>query len=106
MTDVISTALSDTVGNVASSLDDPSLCFWPLTQAFPLTLPSRFYFKNISDSRASSFSLSLRSPAASGKNVLFMWSWCKCFGYRLFSHFLKLLQSYLQGHLGHCMVHY
>ena len=74
MTDVMSTASINTVGDVASSLDDLGLCFRTSAQACPLILPLRFYFRNISNSRASYFSLSVRSPALRGIKVLFMWS--------------------------------
>ena len=73
MTNVISIALRDTVGDIAYSLDDPSLYFLPSAQARHLTLPSRLSFSNISDSRASYFTLSVRFPAVSGLKVLFMW---------------------------------
>ena len=43
MTDVTSTASSDTVGDVASSLDAPDLYLWPSEQARPLTHPPRFF---------------------------------------------------------------
>ena len=83
MTDVISTTSSDTVGDVASSLDDPGLCFWPLAQARPLTLPSRFYFMNIRYYRALFLSLSVRSPVVRGLRVLFMWSYINSLGMEL-----------------------
>ena len=54
---VMSTNSSDNVGDAASSLDDPGLCFWSLGKARPFTLPSRFSFRIIKDSRSSSFSL-------------------------------------------------
>ena len=74
---VRSTALIDTVGDVASSLDNPGLCFWPSSQPCSLTLPSRFYSRNIIDSRASYLPVSVISPAVIGLNVLFMWCWSK-----------------------------
>ena len=73
MKDLISTASSNTVGDVASSLDDPGICFLPSTQACPLTLPSRLSFRNMSNSRASYFSLSLISPTLRSIKVLFVW---------------------------------
>ena len=73
MTDVMINASSDTVGDFGSYLGDPGLCFRPLAQACPLTLPSRLSFRNMSNSRASYFSLSVISPNLRSIKVLFVW---------------------------------
>ena len=56
-------------------MDDSGYCFLLSAHASPLMLLYSFSSRNMSNSSAASFSLSLRSPAVSGLNVLFMFSW-------------------------------
>jgi hypothetical protein len=76
---VIITDSRVTVGDVASDLVDPSLCFLPSAQALPLIDPYLFSFRNMSDSRAPFFCTGERYFTCTGEKVYFMCSWPSSF---------------------------
>jgi hypothetical protein len=75
MVDVISTASSDAVGEVASDYNEPSHCFIPSAHARPLIVLSLFSLRNISDSRRVVFCSLLSLLASRGVKVSFV---CNC----------------------------